>query len=85
MPGSRTRNLAVVTFMRSNLNGSSKMNQQKLIAQSSKRSLKRQKGVTMIEYALIAALVAIAALVTLTSLGTTINAKFDAVRTAISS
>ncbi len=59
------------------------MNQEKLIVQQTKRTLKKQKGVTMIEYALIAALVAIAALVTLTSMGTTINAKFEAVRAAI--
>ena len=46
-------------------------------------SSKFQKGVTMIEYALIAALVAIAAIVTLTQLGTSINSKFNDVSTTI--
>lgn len=40
---------------------------------------KRQKGVTMIEYALIAALVGVAAVVTLGQLGTDISAKFTEV------
>ena len=42
-----------------------------------------QKGVTMIEYALIAALIAVVALTTLTSLGTTLKDKFSAVATAL--
>lgn len=44
---------------------------------------KSQSGVTMIEYALIAALIAIAAIVMLTSVGTAIQAKFTEVATAI--
>ena len=40
---------------------------------------KRQKGVTMIEYALIAALVGVAAVTTLTTLGTDISGKFTEV------
>ena len=44
---------------------------------------KRQKGVTMIEYALIAALVGVAAVVALGNLGTDINAKFGEVSTEL--
>jgi pilus assembly protein Flp/PilA len=47
-------------------------------------SKKNQSGVTMIEYALIAALVAIAAILALTGLGTDIAAKFTSIGTAIS-
>ncbi len=54
-----------------------------LKTQTAIKVMRKQKGVTMIEYALIAALVAIAALVTLTQLGTTINSKFEEVRAAI--
>ncbi len=39
-------------------------------------SIKSQKGVTMIEYALLAALVAVAAVLTLTTLGTTLSDYF---------
>ncbi len=46
-------------------------------------SIKSQKGVTMIEYALIASLVAIAAIVVLTTLGTQITAAFQAVVDAL--
>lgn len=48
-------------------------------------SKKKQLGVTMIEYALIAALVAIAAIVALGLLGDEISAKFTSVTTAIHS
>ena len=40
------------------------------------RSMRNEKGVSMIEYGLLAALVAIAAVVTITTLGTNLNAKF---------
>jgi len=43
----------------------------------------KQKGVTMMEYALVAALVAIAAIATLTSLGSALTAKFSAVVSAV--
>lgn len=39
-------------------------------------SKKSQSGVTMIEYALLAALIAVAAVVTMAALGTGISAKF---------
>ncbi len=42
-------------------------------------AIKLQKGVTMIEYALLAALVAVAAVATLTVLGTTISGYFTTV------
>lgn len=42
-----------------------------------------QKGVTMIEYALIAALIAVAAVGALTLLGGDLKAKFEAISTAI--
>lgn len=46
-------------------------------------SKKSQAGVTMIEYALIAALVAIVAIATLTDVGTAIKAKFTTVATEV--
>jgi len=46
---------------------------------------KSQSGVTMIEYALIAALIAIAAIALLTPIGTAITAKFQDVLTALTS
>lgn len=46
-------------------------------------SIKSQKGVTMIEYALIAALVSIAVLGTLQALGPQLDATFQAILTAI--
>lgn len=46
---------------------------------------KRQKGVTMIEYALLAALIAIAAIATLLLLGPEINSAFQRVLTGIQS
>lgn len=44
---------------------------------------KSQKGVTMIEYALIAALIAVVAVTTLTDVGTALVAKFTAVKNAL--
>lgn len=49
------------------------------------RKLHRQSGVTMIEYALIAALVGVAAITALTTLGGNINTKFTSVGTSVSS
>lgn len=46
-------------------------------------SPKYQKGVTMIEYALIAALIAVVAVVALTDVGTALTAKFNAVKGAL--
>lgn len=46
---------------------------------------KSQKGVTMIEYALIAALIAVAAIASLTLIGTDLQAKFNAIGTALGS
>ena len=48
-----------------------------------KASKKSQSGVTMIEYALIAALIAIAAITVLTPIGAQILAKFQDVLTAL--
>lgn len=42
-----------------------------------------QKGVTAIEYGLIAALVAVVSITALTTLGTNLAAKFQAVATAV--
>lgn len=47
-------------------------------------SKKSQAGVTMIEYALIAALVAIVAIATLTDVGTAIKDKFTSISTSVS-
>jgi pilus assembly protein Flp/PilA len=44
---------------------------------------KRQKGVTLIEYALIAALIAIAAIVVLGLIGDEVNALFGRVKDAV--
>ena len=48
-----------------------------------KLSKKSQSGVTMIEYVLIAALIAVVAIAALTPLGVKIAAKFTAITTAI--
>ncbi len=48
------------------------------------RKLHRQSGVTMIEYALIAALVGVAAIVALTTLGGNISTKFTGIGTSVS-
>lgn len=45
--------------------------------------LKHQKGVTMIEYALIAALIAVVAVTALTGIGTDLVAKFTAIKDAL--
>lgn len=47
-------------------------------------SIKSQKGVTMIEYALIAALVAVVAIAALTALGGNLTTIFTSISTAIS-
>lgn len=44
---------------------------------------KSQAGATMIEYALIAALISIIAIVALTDVGTAVKTKFEAVVTAL--
>ena len=55
----------------------------KLIFIKNSLAAKRQRGVTMIEYALLAALIAIAAIATLLLLGPEINNAFDRVLQAI--
>ncbi|ACF11870.1 Flp/Fap pilin component [Chlorobaculum parvum NCIB 8327] len=45
--------------------------------------VKSQKGVTMIEYALIAALIAVIAIATITTVGTNLNSVFNRVGTAL--
>lgn len=47
------------------------------------RVMHSQKGVTMIEYALIAALIAVVAVTTLTDVGTALIGKFTAVKNAL--
>ncbi len=47
------------------------------------RLLKNRKGVTMIEYGLLASLIAIAAIVTLQALGPKINGAFVKVNAAL--
>lgn len=44
---------------------------------------KNNKGATAIEYGLIAALIAVAAITAMTSLGTNLSATFDEVSTAL--
>jgi pilus assembly protein Flp/PilA len=51
---------------------------------SAGRRLHRQSGVTMIEYALIAALVGVAAIIALTTLGGNISTKFTSIGTQVS-
>ena len=46
-------------------------------------SIKSQKGVTMIEYALIAALVAVVAILALTTVGTNLNTIFTNIGTTL--
>ena len=46
-------------------------------------SIKSQKGVTMIEYALIAALIAIVVIVAITSVGTNLTAVFNKVANSL--
>ena len=47
------------------------------------RKLRGQSGVTMIEYALIAALIAVVAIVALTSIGTNLNTTFESIATKL--
>jgi pilus assembly protein Flp/PilA len=49
------------------------------------RFLKKTDGAALVEYALIASLIAIAAIVIMRSLGSTINNKFSAVQTTLNS
>ncbi|MGI4797445.1 MAG: Flp family type IVb pilin [Janthinobacterium lividum] len=46
-------------------------------------ALANKKGAAMVEYALLAALIAVVAIAAVTTLGTTISAKFTAITTAI--
>ncbi len=48
------------------------------------RKLHRQSGVTMIEYALLAALVGVAAITALPTLGGNISTKFTGIGTSVS-
>jgi pilus assembly protein Flp/PilA len=50
-----------------------------------KRFLKDEEGVTMIEYGLIAALIAVVVIGVLTTLGQNLNTKFNNVATAVGS
>jgi len=50
-----------------------------------KRFILEEEGVTAIEYALIAALIAVVIIGTLTTLGSAISAKFQVIANAISS
>lgn len=45
--------------------------------------LKDEKGATMVEYALMVALIAVVAIATVTTLGVNVNAKFLEIATAI--
>ena len=49
-----------------------------------KRFFKEEDGVTAIEYGLIAALIAVVIIGTVTTIGTTLNTKFQAIVTALS-
>jgi pilus assembly protein Flp/PilA len=49
-----------------------------------KRFFKEEKGVTMVEYGLIAGLIAIVIIVALASIGTSLSSVFQAVADAIS-
>jgi pilus assembly protein Flp/PilA len=46
---------------------------------------KREEGVTAIEYALIAALIAVVIIVAVTALGLSVSGTFDTIETAVSS
>ena len=50
---------------------------------ATQKFIRREEGVTAIEYALIAALIAIIAIVAMTNIGTGINTTFEAVVTAL--
>jgi pilus assembly protein Flp/PilA len=47
------------------------------------RFLKDERGVTAIEYGLLASLIAVAIITTVTTLGTNLNTKFTAISTAL--
>lgn len=55
------------------------MNNRRIEMKFIKKIFKREEGATAIEYGLIAALVAVAATVGMTSLGTALNDQFDTV------
>jgi len=63
------RQLRIAKMTKSNLNRSSQR--------------RRQSGVTLIEYALIAALIAVVAIASLTSVGNNLKAKFTSVATSL--
>ncbi len=48
------------------------------------RFMKDESGATAIEYGLIAALIAVAIITGATTLGSTLNAKFDSIATTVS-
>ena len=48
-----------------------------------KRFLKDESGATMVEYALMVGLIAVVAVGAVTTLGTTVEAKFAAINTAL--
>ncbi len=48
------------------------------------RFMKDESGATAIEYGLIAALIAVAIITGATTLGSTLNAKFDSIATSVS-
>lgn len=43
----------------------------------------RQKGASMIEYVLLAALIALVAIIAITQVGTKVNAKFNTIQNAL--
>ena len=49
-----------------------------------KRLFSEEEGVTLIEYALIAALIAVVAIITLIAVGANVNAVFDTIREELS-
>jgi pilus assembly protein Flp/PilA len=55
------------------------------IAQGMKQFLNDEEGVTAIEYALIAALIAVAIIITVGQVGTDLNAVFTRISTALTS
>lgn len=64
------------------------MGQEKMVevtAEQKKVKRNKQKGVTLIEYALIAGLIAVVAVVALESVGTNITAKFTEIAGKLSS
>ena len=57
----------------------------RFVAKRTKTFNKNEKGVTMLEYGLIAALVAVVAVTALTSLGTKLSAQFQAIANTVGS